>query len=124
MKSHQEKVDMWVTACFGEKIRNDKIERIHRFLEEAIELAQSLDCPVEDVHELADYVYGREVGDPFQEVGGVVTTLAALCNANNLNVNDAAEAELARITSPEIMEKIRIKQLQKPKFGPLPGPTE
>lgn len=63
---------------------------------------------------------GRTVGDPPQEVGGVMVTLAALCLASGLDMHDAGEVELARISAPELVAKIRAKQAAKPKHSPLP----
>ena len=49
-----------------------------------------------------------------------MVTLAALCLAQGLNMHAAGETELARISRPEIVEKIRLKQATKPKGSPLP----
>ena len=102
-------------------IAGDKEERNHRFLEEALELVQACDCTAEEAHKLVDYVFGRPVGEKFQEVGGVHVTLAALCLAQNIDGQAAAEAELSRITQPEMVERIREKQKRKPSMSPLPG---
>jgi NTP pyrophosphatase (non-canonical NTP hydrolase) len=117
---YQERVDKWVIECFGWIIRNDKSERNYRFLEEALELVQSLGCSKSEVISLVDYVYNREIGDPLQEVGGVMVTLAALCNTNIIDMEAEAETELERIDHPTIKEKIRNKQASKPKNSPLP----
>lgn len=114
----QQRVQPWLMACFGEMIAGDREERNHRFLEEALELVQSLGCSASESHQLVDYVFGRDVGDPPQEVGGVMVTLAALCLANGLDMHDAAETELARIWTK--VEAIRAKQAAKPKHSPLP----
>lgn len=119
--SFQDRVQPWMMECFGEMIAGDRQERNHRFLEEALELVQSTGCTADEAHQLVDYVYGREIGDPHQEVGGVMVTLAALCLANALNMHDAAETELARIWTK--VEAIRAKHAAKPKHSPLPGPT-
>lgn len=119
--SFQSRVRPWLIECFGEMIAGDREERNHRFLEESLELVQSLGCSCEEAHQLVDYVFGREVGVPAQEVGGVMVTLAALCLANKLNMHTDGETELARITQPAMVEKIRAKQAAKPQFGPLPG---
>lgn len=119
-ENFQGRVDRWVIECFGMDIRNDKIERNHRFLEEALELVQSLNCSREEAHKLVDYVFDRPVGNPHQEAGGVMVTLAALCTPNNLSMEDEAEIELYRINLPAIKEKIRAKQAAKPKHSPLP----
>ncbi|SDF79334.1 MULTISPECIES: hypothetical protein [unclassified Duganella] len=114
----QERVQPWMLACFGEMIAGDREERNHRFLEEALELVQSTGCTSSEAHQLVDYVYGRPVGEPAQEVGGVMVTLAALCLANNLDMHADAETELARIWTK--VEQIRAKQAAKPKHSPLP----
>lgn len=114
----QDRVQPYMMACFGPEISADKIERNHRFLEEALELVQSIGCTADEAHQLVDYVFGRPVGEPSQEVGGVMVTLAALCLANNLNMHEAGETELTRIWTK--VEAIRAKQAAKPKHSPLP----
>lgn len=115
----QARVKPWMLACFGEVIAADRQERNHRFLEEALELVQSNQCTAIEAHQLVDYVYGRPVGDPAQEVGGVMITLAALCLASGLDMHAAGETELARIWTK--VEQIRAKQAAKPAMSPLPG---
>ena len=116
--SFQNRVDPWLIACFGAVIARDKQERAHRFLEEALELVQAAGCTAHEAHQLVDYVYGRPAGEMAQEVGGVMTTLAAFCLAHGLDMHEAGEAELARIWTR--VEKIRAKQAAKPKHSPLP----
>lgn len=116
--SFQDRVQPWLMACFGAMIAGDREERNHRFLEEALELVQSCGCTASEAHQLVDYVYGRPVGEPSQEVGGVMVTLAALCLANDLDMHGNAETELARIWTK--VEAIRAKQAAKPKHSPLP----
>lgn len=115
---YQEDVRKWMLACFGEAISADKIERNHRFIEEALELVQAAGCTASEAHQLVDYVFNRPVGDPFQEVGGVMVTLAALCSAQAIDMEDAAENELARVWTK--VEQIRAKRAAKPKHSPLP----
>ncbi|RSV11651.1 hypothetical protein CA235_18355 [Sphingomonas sp. ABOLF] len=119
--SFQARVQPWLLACFGETIAADREERNHRFLEEALELVQATGCTASEAHQLVDYVFGRPVGDPPQEVGGVMVTLAALCLAHGMDLHEAAEVELARIWTK--VEAIRAKQAAKPKHSPLPGPS-
>ena len=118
--SFQQRVRPWLLECFGAEIAADRLERNHRFLEEALELVQSLDCTASEAHQLVDYVFGRPVGEPLQEAGGVMVTLAALCLASGLDMHQAGETELARISVPELVAKIRAKQAAKPKHSPLP----
>ncbi len=114
----QSRVRPWLLACFGEAVAADRAERNHRFLEEALELVQALGCTRDDVAQLVNYVYGRPVGEPSQEVGGVMVTLAALCLANDLDLHAAAETELGRVWGA--IEKIRAKQATKPHGSPIP----
>lgn len=114
----QDRVLPWLHACFGPEIASDKIERNHRFLEESLELVQATGCLQAEAHQLVDYVYGREIGEPSKEVGGVMNTLAALCLAHGMDMHNAGEVELARVWT--MVEKIRAKQAAKPKHSPLP----
>lgn len=119
--SFQRRVGDWIGRCFGPIVARDKVERNHRFLEEALELVQACDATKEDCHALVDYVFGRPTGELRQEIGGVMVTLAALCQAHGMDMELCGEVELKRILQPEIMEKIRAKQAAKPKLGgPLP----
>lgn len=117
-EKYQIRVDEWMQVCFGEKISKDKVERNHRFLEEALELVQSVGCTKSEAHQLVDYVFTRPQGDPQQECGGVMVTLAALCLANNLDMDNCGEVELKRIWTK--VDQIREKQAAKPKHSPLP----
>lgn len=117
----QARVQPWLLACFGSTIAGDKVERNHRFLEEALELVQACGCTQDEAHQLVDYVYGRPAGEPNQEVGGVMLTLAALCLAQGLDMHTSGEMELARVWTK--IEQIRAKQATKPRNSPLPGGT-
>lgn len=116
----QVRVGQWLMECFGNGIAHDGMERNHRFLEEALELVQSLGCTASEAHQLVDYVFGRPVGEPIQELGGVMVTLAALCFAHELDMAAGADKELARICDPATMAKIKAKQAAKPRHSPLP----
>lgn len=116
--SFQARVDPWLIACFGEQIADDKTERNHRFLEESLELVQACGCTRSEAIQLVDYVYGRDIGEIPQEVGGVMVTLAALCRAQRVDMAVCGEIELARIWTK--IEKIRAKQAAKPKYSVIP----
>ncbi|HBO2935102.1 TPA: hypothetical protein L4R50_000096 [Pseudomonas aeruginosa] len=119
--SFQRRVRPWLLECFGEDIAYDGMERNHRFLEEALELVQACGCTEAEALKLVSYVFGRPVGERSQEVGGVMVTLAALCLAHGLDMHGAGETELARISQPETITRIRMKQASKPAMSPLPG---
>lgn len=116
--SFQARVAPWMQACFGPVISANKLERGDRLLEEVLELLQSGSYPVERVGALTGYVWSRPAGEPRQEVGGVMVTLAAYCLAHEIDMHEAGEAELARIWTK--VEKIRAKQAAKPTGSALP----
>lgn len=116
---YQSRVLPWMLETFGPEILADPRERSHRFLEEALELVQAVGCTAGEAHQLVDYTFGRPVGEPSQEVGGVMVCLAALCLARGLDMQGAAEVELARVWA--MVDKIKAKHASKPKFSPLPG---
>jgi len=109
----QGRVAPWMQECFGPTISADRVERGDRLLEEVLELLQSGGYDRERVATLVDYVWGRPVGEPDQEAGGVMVTLAAYCLAHDLDLHQAGDRELARISRPEIVKKIRAKQAAK-----------
>ena len=109
----QARVQPWMQACFGPEISADKTERNQRFLEEALELVQACGATADGCHKMVDYVFARKVGAADQEVGGVMVTLAALCQVHGLDMDDAGERELARIWT--VVEAIRAKQAAKPR---------
>jgi hypothetical protein len=114
----QKRVVEWLMACFSMEVCRDGVERNHRFLEEALELVQSLGCTRSEAHQLVDYVFNRPVGEPFQELGGSLVTLTALANCHDMDMMEAGETELARVWTK--IDKIRAKQAAKPKHSPLP----
>jgi hypothetical protein len=114
----QQRVEPWMQKCFGPEIAADAQERNHRFLEESLELVQACGCTQSEAHQLVDYVFGRAVDDKKQEVGGVMVTLAALCLAQGLDMDEAGDVELRRVWDK--IDQIRAKQAAKPKHSPLP----
>jgi hypothetical protein len=106
-------------ACFGAEISGDRLERGDRLVEELFELLQSGDYPRERIRALENYTWSRPKGEPHQEVGGVMITLAAYCLAHDLDMHQAGEDELARIWTK--VEVIRAKQAAKPVGSALPG---
>jgi len=117
-KSFQRRVEEWLAACFSPAVRTNREERTHRFLEEALELAQANGCSREHAQMLVDYVYSRPIGQSDKEVGGVMVTLAALCSASHIGLEDAADEELLR--NWQRINTIRQKRAAKPQGSPLP----
>lgn len=125
--SFQAGVSDWMSRCFVPSLYSNMTERGDRLLEEVLELLQAHGYDESRVTTLVNYVYGRPVGEPAQEVGGVMVTLAGYCWIAGLDMHAAGDAELARITKPEVMAKIRAKQEAKNALHfdtPLPGNAE
>lgn len=121
MSDFQPRVEVWIGDCFGSLASQNPRDRGDRFIEEALELAQSNGYTRDRIEELLDYVYSRPAGEPSQEVGGVMVTLAGYCSVIGVNMMEAAETELARVSTPEIIHKIRTKEANKPKGSARPG---
>ena len=116
----QARIADWMQICFGAEISADRIERCDRLLEEVFELLQSGDYPPERIAALEAYTWSRPKGEPAQEVGGVMVTLAAYCQAFGLDMHRSAEVEYARISHPATVARIRAKQAAKPTGSALP----
>lgn len=117
-------VSEWMGQCFLPSLYSNMTERGDRLLEEVLELLQAHGYDQGRVATLANYVFSRPVGEPAQEVGGVMVTLAGYCWVAGLDMHAAGEAELQRIKQPEVMDKIRRKQEAKNALHfdtPLPG---
>lgn len=118
LSEYQLRTRMWMQRLPNETMRWDDVEeRTIRFVEEAVELAQALGLSRERVQKVTDYVYGREVGVPEQEVGGVSVTLAVLCNSAGISWETAAHRELNRVNTPLVMQKIMDRQMEKREAG-------
>lgn len=100
----------WMDQCFLPSLSNNMTERGDRLLEEVLELLQAHGYDSARVPTLVNYVFGRPVGEPAQEVGGVMVTLAAYCSVAGLSMQADGQAELDRINQPEVMARIRAKQ--------------
>lgn len=123
-QSFQSDVATWMGQCFPPSLSSNMTERGDRLLEEVLELLQAHGYDSARVPTLVNYVFGRPVGEPAQEVGGVMVTLAAYCSVAGLSMQADGQAELDRINQPEVMARIRAKQEAKDALHfdtPLPG---
>lgn len=120
----QAAVGRWMGQCFIPSLYSNMIERGDRLLEEVLELLQSHGYDKSRVATLVEYVFNRPIGNPAQEVGGVMITLAGYCYIAGLDMHIEGNRELFRIMQPEVMAKIRSKQEAKNALHfdtPLPG---
>ena len=116
MKEFQFSVNEWCMEAFGEALTKDPLKRNRHFLEESLELVQTHGYTAAQAHALVDYVFSRPVGEANQELGGVMVTMAALCNAHGLCIETAARNELNRVW--EKIDQIRAKQASKVEYLP------
>ena len=106
----------WACDVFGAACATNRAERIQRFVEEALELAQALDMSRAEAHALVDFVYDRAKGEVHQEVGGVSISLLALCEHLGLSANAEELREYQRILTLD-RDKLRAKQMSKQACG-------
>lgn len=111
MNVFQESTRRWGIECFGKRIALDTTERSLRFIEESIELVQARGLEKSEVLKLVESVYAKEPGVEMQEVGGVMVTLALLCESSLIDMWKCGLVELRRCW--EVMDKIREKHKTK-----------
>jgi hypothetical protein len=111
----QQQIGDWCVDAFG-PMAIDPGNRARRIVEEAIELAQAEGVSGEDIVKIAEHVYGRPVGDPDQEVGGVAVTLLAYCAATGRSAESLERREVERILNKDV-EHFRRRNAEKVKAG-------
>lgn len=112
----QTRARQWAMDTFGAAAATSPKERIRRFTEEAIELAQADGLSKEEVLELVSYVYSRPAGEPAQEVGGVGLTLLIYCEQAGMSADDLEQREFNRVLS-KTREHFRARQDAKAAAG-------
>jgi len=116
-ESDQERAWRWAVDVLGIDACTSIEERTLRFVEEAVELAQATGLSSGAAKRLIDYVYARPVGEPAQEVGGIMVTLWVLSRALGIDVKTAALSELERCETAEVRKKVRRRQKEKREAG-------
>lgn len=118
MKLLQAYLARWSGLVFvGHEKKLTRKVRALRLLEEAIELAQAELVTVEEVGVIISQVYAKPPGHPVQELGGVLTTAGAYANTVGVDMEDVAWLEALRIMDPEVMNKVRNRNLGGDKIG-------
>lgn len=97
----------WALRCFGVEHCDNLALRSQRTLEESAELSQSLGLSRENAHKTIDAVYDRPVGEPQQEIGGILHTVGILCESMSVDPDVLHEREVRRVLkkSPEHFAK-------------------
>lgn len=89
----------WAERCFGtEQMQSPQIRAL-RTVEEVVEFAQAAQVPKDKLHLVIDTVYSRPVGNPLQELGGVMLTATLLCMTMGIHPDKAFGVELKRVLS-------------------------
>jgi len=107
------RVRQWLVNVFGDDSLNDVEERGLRFGEESLELIQSLGVTKDQALALVEQVFNKEPGEPKQELGGTLVTLASLCVVTRMDADLAYINEFNRCERPDIVEKIKAKHAGK-----------
>jgi len=116
----QRAVFAWVKRVFGGAVANHVGERALRLVEEAAEVAQSLEVPMELLEKVIARVYSREPGKVRSEIGGVSVTLLALSELVGVQVDAAETEEIERIFGLD-EDVFRKKQAEKVAAGTAVG---
>jgi len=102
----------WACLCFGDDSARNAKERTMRFIEEALEFAQTTGLTRDDALALVEHVFSRTPGRIGQELGGTMTTLAVLSQLIGYDAEYCGRFELDRNIANT--ESIRAKWLKKP----------
>lgn len=115
VETYEQKCGRWARVTLGEDDATNMDERCKRFLEESLELVQSLGMLKTEMLALVNYVCNRPPGDTRQEVGGVMVTLGALCAAVEQPIDLELEAAIELQRCWDHSAEIAEKQKHKPK---------
>jgi hypothetical protein len=122
LNEFQAHVQKWLYLVFKDQEGRTSYQvRVFRFYEEATELAQATDLTREEAHRMVDWVYDRKKGEVVRELGGTMTTLAALTTASGFTLNHVAVTELERVNDPDVILRVRVRQLTKNELFPTGG---
>lgn len=92
----QREVFQWAKRTFGPVAMSIE-ERVMRFFEEAVELAQAEGLSRDRLVAIVDHVYRKPPGDPAKEAGAVGVTLLAYCERRGLSADAEERREFDRI---------------------------
>lgn len=123
----------WALRAFGPDQMANRPTRAIRILEEAAELCQAVDVDPSVALKVVADVYGRPVGVPRQEMGGILVTAYLFCSMNNWDPEDVFAAELNRVLAKPVEfftrrngEKINLvpERVKDPETGQLVRPND
>ena len=118
MNVKQSQIGEWVRKTFGDESCDDPRERSLRFIEEAIEMVQSVGAVTpSEIFQLVDKKFAAPPGDTKQEAGGVYITFLALCHQQQIGAKTCLHKEWQRINDPNTQEILQRKQAAKKAEG-------
>ena len=88
-----------IIAKFGRQSLFDTHERGKRCVEEAVELAQSLEVPQHEVLQIVMHVYKHKPGNIFQEMAGLGVCYLAAVTALGIDAESNIDTELDRLSN-------------------------
>jgi hypothetical protein len=86
----------WAFEMFGH-IAYNRQERIHRFIEEAIELAHAEHVSEQTINKIQARVYSRPPGETYKEIGQAQATLECFAESIGLSSDGEAQREWERV---------------------------
>ncbi|MGZ5858710.1 MAG: DUF551 domain-containing protein [Burkholderiaceae bacterium] len=98
-KLRQDQILAWACNTFGKATADNSGERIRRFAEEAVELAQAVGLDNQSMLDIIEHVYARIPGNLTQEIGQVGVSLLGLAQHLNIDADDEERKEFERIKS-------------------------
>lgn len=107
----------WAVRCFGLEHVHDRRVRALRLLEEAIELAQSVGVPREQVELCTGIVYQKPPGNPRREAEGVAVTATLFATVHLQSEIEALLLDALRTVSAKPPEYYAERNERKIKMG-------
>lgn len=97
--TRQTDILQWANDTFGVATADNTGERIRRFAEEFVELAQTVGLDKQALLDIIEHVYAKPAGNLAQEIGQVGVSLLGLAEHLGINADEEERAEFERITS-------------------------
>lgn len=116
LAERQTRAYVWAVETYGEDLVRGTRYQALRFLEEAMELAQTQGLTLEDFITCAKYVSGRKVGDTREELGDVQVCLDIMAENLGLDLDNCHATALLHVQSLDPV-KCRAKDAEKIAYG-------
>ncbi len=98
-QDRQREILQWAITTFGTSTADNTGERIRRFAEEAVELAQAVGLDKQAMLDILEHVYAKPAGNIKQEIGQVGVSLLGVAEHLNISADREEHAEFERLKS-------------------------